>query len=194
MKERMTRHKIRPFTTDELNFCNNVFTHVATFMGVEVKDMKKRHRARDVINARCIFFHTMKTKTGFSLAKIGQTLHPIHQDDLIDEFYTRDEYNSGFVCDHATVLNSLRKMDDMISIDKVHRSSIEDKRLLSISRAISGLIPSIHEIHNGARIGSTCVVDKRSGVVTRVFDKSYRILLSDEMEEEHYHFNVNVLS
>ncbi|NJM14003.1 MAG: hypothetical protein HC896_00220 [Bacteroidales bacterium] len=79
--------------------------HVAAYFNMEVEQMHKNSRKREVVQARQIAMYFSKNKTKCSYAKIGEII-------------------GGK--DHATVLHACKTVNNLIETDRQFRQQIEE--------------------------------------------------------------------
>lgn len=103
-------NKFIKLQSEKLHGLNNIAEIVAKSLFLDVQDLKKRTRKREVVEARQIAMWLMHHYTKLSLAAIGAYF----------------ENKNGISFDHATVLHACRTVNNLRESNRVFREKFEE--------------------------------------------------------------------
>jgi hypothetical protein len=188
-------HRIRPFTTGELAYVEVLTKNVCAMFNISEEQIKSYRRYGNYVNARRCLFYLLKTKTEFSLTKIGQVLNPVHYKDVPNKkgIYTPAQAGEAYLTDHSSVSITIKKAEFML--DPTNFKYLDDSGR-AFKKRTEKLAEKTWEYTDNTGplfIGRLCHVNGDPGVVTRIYNNRIRVLFQNEEEADYPKHLLNTL-
>jgi len=174
---------IHSYNAEELAFADNLVNKISEKYGIEVKDIRGTRSFKDHVLARDIFYYTLKKKSDFSQNKIGQGLNPIPSHNVSKKYYTLEQMEKAHIVNSQTLTTTFKKIEFYMT-QGINKTSPEYMR--KTSKIVSELLDELVTLESSKRspkIGSNCVVNSLTGIITKIDNQHYRVLFKDGIEE-----------
>lgn len=182
-----SKHKIRAFSPAEIEYVKIVKEAVCRIFRLTEDQLSSSRRYGNYTEARKAFTHILRSKTDFSLAKIGQALVPVNYKEVTVKRlrYTEEELKGRYITDHSSVSISLKGTKFILDPSNSRFLTIKDKAFIKKVEKLSERLHPLDEGGGNLYIGRVCYVNKEPGVVTRIYPSKLRVLFTNEEEGEY---------